>query len=67
MVAQHPDFSYSALVRTTEKAERVKSQYPNIRIVLGDLDDSALLEKESAAANIVLREWTALTTFLTYL
>ncbi|KAJ5801652.1 uncharacterized protein N7518_003720 [Penicillium psychrosexuale] len=54
LVANHPEFSYSALVRTTEKAEQVKAQYPFIRIVIGDLDDSALLEQESAAANIVL-------------
>ncbi|KAJ5766136.1 uncharacterized protein N7511_003752 [Penicillium nucicola] len=54
LAAKHPDFSYAALVRTNEKAEQVKAQYPNVRIVLGDLDDSALLEKESAAADIVL-------------
>ncbi|KAJ5085230.1 hypothetical protein N7532_010001 [Penicillium argentinense] len=45
---------YSVLVRSTEKAEQVKAQYPNIRIVLGDLDDSPLLQQESAAADIVL-------------
>ena len=55
LVARHPEISYTALVRSAEKAEQVKAQYPNIRVVLGDLDDSALLEKESAAADIVLR------------
>ncbi|KAJ5528237.1 hypothetical protein N7513_012396 [Penicillium frequentans] len=54
LVSKHPNFSYSALVRSTDKAEQIKAQYPNIRIVLGDLDDSALLEQESAAADIVL-------------
>ncbi|KAJ5708545.1 hypothetical protein N7488_008346 [Penicillium malachiteum] len=54
LVALHPDFTYSALVRSPEKAEQVKAKYPNVRIVLGDLEDSALLEKESAAADIVL-------------
>ncbi|KAJ5140881.1 hypothetical protein N7448_004289 [Penicillium atrosanguineum] len=54
LVAKHPEFTYSALVRSTEKAEQVKAQYPNIRVVIGDLDDSALLERESAAADIVL-------------
>ncbi|KAJ5193382.1 hypothetical protein N7449_009524 [Penicillium cf. viridicatum] len=54
LVASHPEFSYSTLVRTTDKAEQVKSQYPFVRIVIGDLDDSALLERESAAADIVL-------------
>ncbi|KAJ5641381.1 hypothetical protein N7490_005381 [Penicillium lividum] len=54
LFAKHPNFSFSALVRTTEKAEQVKAQYPNIRIVLGALDNSALLERETAAADIVL-------------
>lgn len=55
LVAKHPEFSYSALVRSTQKAEQVKAQYPNVRVVIGDLDDSALLERESAGADIVLR------------
>ncbi|KAJ5520952.1 Semialdehyde dehydrogenase NAD-binding [Penicillium fimorum] len=54
LVVNHPEFSYSALVRNAEKAEQVKSQYPCVRIVMGDLDDSVLLERESAAADIVL-------------
>ncbi|KAJ5124939.1 uncharacterized protein N7515_008764 [Penicillium bovifimosum] len=54
LVAKHPEFSYTALVRSTEKAEKVKAQYPSIRTVIGGLDDSALIEKESAAADIVL-------------
>jgi N-acetyl-gamma-glutamylphosphate reductase len=58
LFARHPEFSYSVLVRTTEKAKQVKAQYPEIRIVLGDLDDSPLLQQESAAADIVLRKWT---------
>lgn len=56
MTQQHPEFAYSALVRSSEKANQVKAQYPNIRIVLGDLDDSDILERESAAADIVLRK-----------
>ncbi|KAJ5660468.1 hypothetical protein N7507_006919 [Penicillium longicatenatum] len=55
LVSRHPNISYSALVRSTAKAEQVKAQYPNIRIVIGGLDDSALVERESAAADIVLR------------
>lgn len=52
----HPDYEYAALVRTKEKADQVTREYPKVRIVLGGLDDSALLEKESAAADIVLRK-----------
>lgn len=55
LVSKYPNFSYSALVRSTNKAEQVKAQYPNTRIIIGDLDDSALLERESAAADIVIR------------
>lgn len=54
LFSKYPDFSYSALVRSPQKGEQVKAQYPSIRIVIGDLDDSKLLEKESAAADIVL-------------
>ncbi|CAG7970423.1 unnamed protein product [Penicillium salamii] len=54
LVAKYPEFSYSVLVRSPQKAEQVKAQYPSIRVVIGDLDDSSLLEEESAAADIVL-------------
>ncbi|KAI9925050.1 hypothetical protein ASPWEDRAFT_45191 [Aspergillus wentii DTO 134E9] len=54
LTAKHPEFSYAALVRSPEKAEQVKAKFPSVRIVQGDLDDSSLLEKESATADIVL-------------
>lgn len=53
--AKHPDFEYAALVRTEEKASLVRKAYPSIRIVLGGLDDSDLLKREAAEADIVLR------------
>ncbi len=53
----HPEYEYSALVRTQEKSDVVKKAYPSIRIVLGSLDDSELLEKEAASADIVLRPY----------
>ena len=52
---KHPDYEYAALVRTQEKADIVKKAYPNIRIVLGGLDDSDILKEEAAKADIVLR------------
>ncbi|PWY78946.1 nucleoside-diphosphate-sugar epimerase [Aspergillus eucalypticola CBS 122712] len=52
--AKHPEYKYTVLVRSPEKAGQVQAQYPSIRVVIGDLDDSALLEKESAEADIVL-------------
>ena len=52
----HPDFEYSALVRSQDKADKVLAQYPNVRIVLGDLDDADKITKEAAWADIVVRE-----------
>lgn len=54
---KHPDYEYSALVRTQEKADIVKKAFPNIRIVLGGNDDSDLLKEEAAKADVVLRKW----------
>ncbi|EME80076.1 uncharacterized protein MYCFIDRAFT_63394 [Pseudocercospora fijiensis CIRAD86] len=50
----HPDYEYSALIRTQEKASKVKSQYPNVRPVIGGLDDSSIIEEEASKADIVL-------------
>lgn len=52
----HPDYEYAFLVRTQQKADVVKKAYPSARIVLGDLDNSAVLKEEAAKADIVLRE-----------
>jgi hypothetical protein len=38
-----------------EKAQPVKEAFPNIRIVLGDLDNSKVLEEEAAKADVVIR------------
>ncbi|RAL07268.1 nucleoside-diphosphate-sugar epimerase [Aspergillus homomorphus CBS 101889] len=54
LVQKHPEYNYTLLVRSANKAEQIQKQYPSARIVLGDLDDSSLLEKESAEADIVL-------------
>lgn len=52
---KHPDYEYACLVRSKDKAEAVKKAFPDVRIVLGSLDDSQLLEEEAAKADIVLR------------
>lgn len=53
---KHPEYEYAALVRTQEKADIVKKAYPNVRIVLGGNDDSEILKKEAANADVVLRK-----------
>ncbi|PYI29190.1 nucleoside-diphosphate-sugar epimerase [Aspergillus indologenus CBS 114.80] len=54
LVQKHPEYQYTVLVRSGEKAQAVQEQYPSARVVIGDLDNSALLETESADADIVL-------------
>ncbi|KAK6864046.1 hypothetical protein PG990_006514 [Apiospora arundinis] len=54
LIQAHPDFEYTLLVRTQEKADKVKTQYPNATIILGDLNDSELLREQAAKADIVL-------------
>lgn len=56
---KYPDFEYALLIRSDDKAKKVLSQYPKARIVIGGLDDSALLEREAAWADIVIRKYTS--------
>ncbi|EAT91158.2 hypothetical protein SNOG_01509 [Parastagonospora nodorum SN15] len=47
-------FKASLTNEAEEKAQPVKKAFPNIRIVLGDLDNSKVLEEESAKADVVI-------------
>ncbi|RAL03381.1 putative nucleoside-diphosphate-sugar epimerase [Aspergillus ibericus CBS 121593] len=49
----HSDWQLSALIRNKDKAEQVKAQYPNIRIIHGDLDSSDIIIEEVKNADIV--------------
>lgn len=53
--SEHRDYEYACLVRSKDKAETVKKAFPDVRIILGGLDDSEILEEESAKADVVLR------------
>jgi hypothetical protein len=53
--SKHPEYEYTALVRTKDKATLVEKAYPQVRTVLGDLDDSELLQQEASRADVVLR------------
>lgn len=46
------------LVRDKAKAEQVSNAYPQVRVVLGELDSAALLEEEARKADVVVREWS---------
>jgi hypothetical protein len=58
IASAHPDWQFSALVRSQEKAAQVTSKYPQIRTVIGDLDSSDLIEEEVKNADIVFRMFT---------
>lgn len=55
LVKAHPDFEYTLLVRNEERGKPVAAAYPNARLVYGTLDDADVIEKEAAAADIVVR------------
>ncbi|OJJ02221.1 hypothetical protein ASPVEDRAFT_52957 [Aspergillus versicolor CBS 583.65] len=50
----HPDWQLSALIRNKDKEIQVKSQYPNVRVVNGDLDSTDVIENEVKEVDIVL-------------
>ncbi|KAF2018815.1 NAD(P)-binding protein [Aaosphaeria arxii CBS 175.79] len=51
---KHPEYTYSALVRSEEKGKAVQAAFPNVRIVVGTLDDAEILEREAADADVVI-------------
>ncbi|TKX27088.1 hypothetical protein C1H76_0635 [Elsinoe australis] len=51
---KNSEFDISCLVRDSKKADSVRSAYPRIRIVEGDLDDSQLIQEEASNADLVL-------------
>ncbi len=47
----------SCLVRDKKKAQEVRNSFPDhVEIVIGDLDDVGLIEKESRRADVVFRK-----------
>ncbi|KAK7726434.1 hypothetical protein SLS53_009521 [Cytospora paraplurivora] len=51
---EHPDVPLKALIRSDDKASRLKSRYPKVAAVMGDLDSLTVLEEESRSADIVI-------------
>ncbi|KAL4730970.1 hypothetical protein ACLX1H_003012 [Fusarium chlamydosporum] len=50
----HPEYNIATLVRDSQAAETVSQAYPKVRTVVGDLDNSELVQQEAEKANIVL-------------
>lgn len=53
----HPEYNIVTLVRDIHAAETISQAYPKVRTVVGDLDDSELVEQEAGKADIVLSTW----------
>ena len=53
---KHPEWQYTTLVRTEEKAKQLTAKFPNISVVYGSLD---VLEEESKKADIIYRMFWA--------
>ncbi|KAJ5108870.1 hypothetical protein N7456_005545 [Penicillium angulare] len=51
----HPEWNVSALVRDVEKAAKLAKEYPEVRIVNGDLDSADIIENEVKNADIVFQ------------
>ncbi|KAF2736931.1 NAD(P)-binding protein [Polyplosphaeria fusca] len=49
-----PDLEITAVVRNSAKGAKVASQYPNVRLVYGDLDSIDLLTEEASKADVVV-------------
>lgn len=52
--AGHSGLHITSLVRDASKAQQVQSVYPEVKTILGDLDDTGLVKEQSKAADVVL-------------
>ena len=54
LYAKHPEYRFTALVRSTAAGKELLDRYPLLRPVMGDLENAKLIETESENANIVI-------------
>ncbi|KAF5676905.1 nucleoside diphosphate sugar epimerase [Fusarium heterosporum] len=50
----NPSWNYTILVRSEEKGKAVQKQYPKVKLAIGSLDDSDVIEKAASEADIVI-------------
>ncbi|KAJ5333911.1 hypothetical protein MYU51_018289 [Penicillium brevicompactum] len=50
----NPDYDVSVLIRDQEKANKVLAAFPQVRVVLADLDNVDIIEEEARKANVVI-------------
>ena len=54
LYAKHPEYRYTALVRSNEKGTALINRYPLVHVIIGDANRMELIQAESAKANIVI-------------
>lgn len=54
----HPDWEFTLLVRSEERAKPIKEAYPNTKFAYGGLDDADLVQKAAAEADIIVRMYS---------
>jgi hypothetical protein len=55
LIVKHPEWHVAVLVRTGKQKSIVLGRWPQLEIVIGDLDDTALMIKDGSKADVVLR------------
>lgn len=50
----HPEYECSVLLRDSGKAAAISKVFPDVRVVLGDLDAAALIEEEASKADVII-------------
>ncbi|KAF2012540.1 NAD(P)-binding protein [Aaosphaeria arxii CBS 175.79] len=50
----YPTWDYYVLVRSSEQGEKIQKAFPNIKLVIGGLDDFEVVKNAAAAADVVV-------------
>jgi len=58
LVDKHPEWHHVVLIRNEDQKEIVLARWPQLEVVIGDLNNSALMIEEGAKANVVLRKYS---------
>ncbi|CAJ2512916.1 Uu.00g010350.m01.CDS01 [Anthostomella pinea] len=55
MIARHPEYHITGLVRNQEKKQLVASKFPTVHLVLGDLDSHEVIVEQSKQSDVVIQ------------
>ena len=55
LVREHPEYEITVLLRNPPAS--FESQFPNVRLIIGDFDSYESISDAAAEADIVIRKW----------